>query len=417
MSNGFGDYNSRNKEDWKVIQSVREIVGSTIKLNAEKVDRCGEYPFENIEVLKESGLLSLITPKEYGGLGCGPDTFVEVISEIAKECPSTALILVMHYSVIPILVSLGNDTQQREEFADILSGKSICAAATSEKGSGNRVWHMDGFAKELPGINAYELNAFKSFATGSRFCDFYLVPVRDDESSGVNELSVFLFQSDVEGLDVIGEWNSMGLRGTSSSPLKLTGTKVDQDFKLGENGDGYSYLTSYHLPYYLLGLAAAYLGIAKSALAASVEHVKARVHTDTGASLSSVESVQATVGEMYVNVQQCESHIKKLSGMTERAFNVFDELNSCGLLKDVIEKTTEDSYLIDLVSMKTNVCKSAVSVVDSAFQICGGAAYKKGHKLERMYRDVRAGSVMAPAEDTAKVIIGKKILGFPQEWV
>ena len=41
---------------------------------------------------------------------------------------------------------------------------------------------------------------------------------------------------------------------------------------------------------------------------------------------------------------------------------------------------------------------------------------KRGHVVERCYRDGRAGSVMGPSDDTVKLIIATQILGLDQPW-
>jgi alkylation response protein AidB-like acyl-CoA dehydrogenase len=58
----------------------------------------------------------------------------------------------------------------------------------------------------------------------------------------------------------------------------------------------------------------------------------------------------------------------------------------------------------------------AIAVTNKAFQLCGGTAYRRGHPIERHFRDARAGSVMAPADDTLKLIMGRQILGIGQPW-
>jgi alkylation response protein AidB-like acyl-CoA dehydrogenase len=36
--------------------------------------------------------------------------------------------------------------------------------------------------------------------------------------------------------------------------------------------------------------------------------------------------------------------------------------------------------------------------------------------VERLVRDARAGSVMAPSDDSLKLIVGRQILGIAQPW-
>ena len=69
-----------------------------------------------------------------------------------------------------------------------------------------------------------------------------------------------------------------------------------------------------------------------------------------------------------------------------------------------------------LAGLKIMASEMAVAVAHMAIQVCGGVAYRRGHVTERCYRDARAGSLMAPSDDTLKVIMGNQLLGTPQPW-
>jgi alkylation response protein AidB-like acyl-CoA dehydrogenase len=57
--------------------------------------------------------------------------------------------------------------------------------------------------------------------------------------------------------------------------------------------------------------------------------------------------------------------------------------------------------------------EAAVDVTDLAMKACGGAAFSKQLPLERVFRDARAGWVMAPTVDHLDDFIGKALTGLP----
>jgi alkylation response protein AidB-like acyl-CoA dehydrogenase len=57
--------------------------------------------------------------------------------------------------------------------------------------------------------------------------------------------------------------------------------------------------------------------------------------------------------------------------------------------------------------------KAAIAVTDLAMQTCGGAAFSRQLPIERLFRDARAGSVMAPTTDHLEDFIGKALTGLP----
>jgi alkylation response protein AidB-like acyl-CoA dehydrogenase len=46
-------------------------------------------------------------------------------------------------------------------------------------------------------------------------------------------------------------------------------------------------------------------------------------------------------------------------------------------------------------------------------RVCGGAAFRSEAGIERLFRDARAASVMAPTSDVLYDFIGKAITGLP----
>jgi alkylation response protein AidB-like acyl-CoA dehydrogenase len=57
--------------------------------------------------------------------------------------------------------------------------------------------------------------------------------------------------------------------------------------------------------------------------------------------------------------------------------------------------------------------KAAIAVTDLAMQTCGGAAFSRQLPIERLFRDARAGWVMAPTVDHLEDFIGKALTGLP----
>jgi alkylation response protein AidB-like acyl-CoA dehydrogenase len=57
--------------------------------------------------------------------------------------------------------------------------------------------------------------------------------------------------------------------------------------------------------------------------------------------------------------------------------------------------------------------EAALHVTDLAMQACGGAAFSKQLGIERLFRDARAGWVMAPTADHLRDFVGRALTGLP----
>lgn len=397
---------------WKRL--AKKVARESLEPLAGKVDQEGSYPRESLKAVADAGLLSILMPKHLGGPGEGILTYTMVLEELAQGCASTAMVVCMHMSTLPMIGALAQNGQIDAFVKPINAGKWIGALAMSEPGSGNRLWHMDSFAQKND--KGYLIDSFKSFCTSCGQADFYVVPVRADDKSGPNDLSLFVIDGKDPNILPIGKWDGMGLRGNCSMPIHFKGCQVPDVARLGSPTCGFSMLFAYSLPSYQVGLATVYLGIAQAAYDAAVAHVKKRVHSDTKQSLSQVETVQRYIAEMKMRVDEARCMVYRVAQMSDNATVLFNELHSADLLDEIIRENPDDPYFIELAQLKFAVNEIAMEVTSKAFQVCGGTAYKRGHPVERMVRDARAGSVMAPSDDSLKLIVGRQILGIPQPW-
>ncbi len=402
-----------NQGKWKRV--AEKVADEVIRPNAESVDRSGEFPKENIRALGKAGLLGLLVPTEYGGAGESIVTAIVVTEAIAKACAATAMAYHMHQTTIPLMCAAATPLQVDRFIAPIVRGDYLGAFAMTERGSGNKIWHMDSYARQDG--DEFIIDSFKAFCTSAGYADYYLVPVRADASSSPHDLSVFLVLGNDENIKPIGVWDGMGLRGNSSRPIHFQNCRVPATSCFGPPKQGFSYMMSYGLPVYLCGLAACYVGVAQAAYESAVEHVKRRIHSDTNRSLAHMETVQRLVAEMRVAIDTVRFSLMRVALGADNAMVLFNEFKDSELLDDVIRDNPDDPFFVEVASIKPAACEMAIRVTNKALQVCGGAGYKRGHQVERCYRDGRAGSVMGPADDTVKLVIGTQILGLPQPWV
>ena len=77
-----------------------------------------------------------------------------------------------------------------------------------------------------------------------------------------------------------------------------------------------------------------------------------------------------------------------------------------------VESPTEETTLKVLES-KACAAETALDETDACMRLCGGAAFSRQLPVERLFRDARAGSVMAPTTDVLYDFIGKALVGMP----
>jgi alkylation response protein AidB-like acyl-CoA dehydrogenase len=72
-----------------------------------------------------------------------------------------------------------------------------------------------------------------------------------------------------------------------------------------------------------------------------------------------------------------------------------------------------ESTVLNVLGVKAVANDAALRITDAAMRVCGGAAFSEHLQLERVFRDARAGVVMAPTADVLYDFYGKAITGQP----
>ena len=78
----------------KLQARVRELAAGPVARRAAEVDRTEQYPWDNVELLKDARLLGMTIPRQYGGQGRTWLDAVLVIEALSAACSVTGRIAV-----------------------------------------------------------------------------------------------------------------------------------------------------------------------------------------------------------------------------------------------------------------------------------------------------------------------------------
>ncbi|MGE5492892.1 MAG: acyl-CoA dehydrogenase family protein, partial [Actinomycetota bacterium] len=146
------------------------------------------------------------------------------------------------------------------------------------------------------------------------------------------------------------------------------------------------------VPYFNLMTAAVSLGNMEAALGKAIAHVSATRFEHLGQSIADLPTVRAYIGRARIKVDQVRTLL-------------MDSI-------DALEQGRPDAML-RLLEIKASAAETGTEVADLAMRVCGGAAFRKDHGVERHFRDARAATVMAPTADALYDFIGKAVCGMP----
>lgn len=368
-----------------------EHIKKALSQEAKHVDKTAAFPENSFKAIGAEGLMGLLIPEAFGGQQSDSRRFVDVVLDIAGACASSGMIFVMHSTAVELIAKHLSASKRKEQILKAAAeGKHISTLACSETGTGTNFYAS--FSKSAKQDGNFVLNADKCFVTSARHAESYVVLTQAVDSNDPLVTSLYLVDRDAKGVEFVGNWDGMGLRGNNSSVMKLRDCLVPNEQLIGENAAGFSLAMSSILPRFLLGTASVYAGIARSALETCSEHVKSRIYAHTGESLSKLATIRRSIAEMKLSVDTCIHTL-------HHAAAEFD--------KD----PSPADLVITLFEAKLLATKTAKEVCLTASQLGGGIAYSGVLPIERYLRDALAGPVMAPSSDLLLDFLGKAALG------
>jgi alkylation response protein AidB-like acyl-CoA dehydrogenase len=358
---------------------------------AEAYDRTGSFPVEDFADLRAGGLFGLMVPGRLGGSGAGFADYAAVAYELARGNGATALVFNMHASVTGALAAVTEELAvafglpeealaARDRFLRAAAEGNWYAVAMSERGVGSRLSQLSTMYDTVDG--GYHIKGTKTFVSGAGHPDGYLVAARS--SAAPDLVSQFIVPSTVDSLVVEETWDSLGMRATSSHDLHID-VVVPADALLG-GVEGLALIVAQLAPHWLVAsYAAVYVGVAQAAIDATVEHVGKR-------GLGHLPAVRARVGRADAAVAAARLVVEEAARRVDAAPGE-PETNRWVWRAKLLAGTT------------------AMDVVASLLEACGTSATRRGHPLERLYRDARCGSLHPATSDVCADWLGIATLG------
>ncbi|MEQ1876530.1 MAG: acyl-CoA dehydrogenase family protein [Bdellovibrionia bacterium] len=366
------------------LEKLNNIIGDHIAKNAVATDQTGAFPRASITALGKAGLLGLMSSKDMGGMGLGLSEANTVVETIAKVCPSTAMIVTMHYSATAVIEKLGNENTRRA----IAKGEHLTTLAWSEFGSRSHFWAPVGTARrDQTGI---VVDSQKSFVTSAYEADSYVWTSKPVAAEGVS--TMWLVEKNNVGLKPTQKFDGLGLRGNASAPMTGEGLKLSESAMLGADGKAFDTMIGVVLPVFCTLSASCSLGIMEATVKASVEHVTGNDFKHLDASLATLPTIRAYVAQARMRTDM----IRTLRD---------DTISALG--------AGRPDAMLRVMEVKAAAADMALEVTDIAMRVCGGAAFRKDTGIERFMRDARASHVMAPTTDVLYDFIGKAVCGMP----
>ncbi|AMM20821.1 acyl-CoA dehydrogenase [Frondihabitans sp. PAMC 28766] len=364
------------------------------RARAAGYDASNSFPVDDFGELRALGYLRAAVPVAFGGLGLGLAEVAALQSRLATAAPATALAVNMHLvwtAAAAIVHARG------ESFLDLVlddAGRGeVFAFGVSEPG--NDLVLFDSVTTASPtGDGGYAFTGTKIFTSLSPVWTRLGVFGRDDSAGDPVIVHGFLHRDDA-GHESLGDWDTIGMRGTQSHTTRLTGavapaSRIVRTLPVGPSADP---LVFGIFAAFETLIAAVYRGIARRAVALAVAAAAGRSSRRTGQPLAADPVVRWRMADLWVDVDGLEPQI-------DRVAQDLDALVDHG-----------GDWFPRLVALKLRSTSIAQSVVDRAVTVAGGGSYRSDTELGRLYRDVLAGRFHPSSSDSVHATVAQRLLG------
>lgn len=332
-----------------------------------------------------AGILGLMIPEEYGGLGMPDFRMFMVIDEEGARGGFTSLMNGFNVNdniIAPYIVDLGTEEQKRCWLPGMADGSVIAAIAMTEPGAGSDLQGMRTSA--IRDGDEWVINGAKTFITNGIHADVVIVAARTDPNAGSRGFSLFLVPSGTPGFERGRKLDKVGLRSQDTAELFFSDVRVPAAALLGQEGRGLIHLME-RLPRERLGICSMATASIRAAFEWTANYAFER--SAFGEAIGEFQATRFALAELSADVDVAESYLDRC------ALAINDgELSA-------VEAARAKLFLSELQNKVTTRC----------LQLFGGYGYMLEFPIARAFRDSRITTIYGGTSEIMKEIVGRDI--------
>ncbi|MUP59478.1 acyl-CoA dehydrogenase family protein [Megasphaera sp. UPII 135-E] len=375
---------SYTEEQQDIIRTVRALVEKEIAPYAAEMDETEKLHDGLLEKLAAQGLLGVVIPEEYGGIGLDTVTIAALYEELGKGCAGVATTVAANaLASYPVIIA--GTAEQKKQYFDVINGERLAAFALTEPGTGSDAGSVSTRAIKTDDGSGYVLNGTKCFITNGALAEMFVVFANTRKTGGIRGLTAFIVRKGTPGFMIGKAENKMGIRASNTTELIFQDCFIPVEQRLGREGQGFRIaMNTLDAARPLVG--AVSVGIAEAAFKACSEYAKVRVQF--GKPIASFEMVQQMIADMAIEVEAARMMVQKACWMRDQGV---DFSRQAAMAK---------CYASDV----------AMRVTTNAVQVMGGYGYMKDYPVEKYMRDAKIMQIYEGTNQIQRMVIANKTL-------
>ena len=373
----------QEREGWR--RKAREVAKNIVAPRAAEIDEKGEFAWDLAEAYSRYGFLSLLIPKEYGGMDTDITSFCLVTEDSANICASSALLVIVQ-AVGTLPVVLGGTNELKEKVLPRLAKeKGLICFCLTEPESGSDAASIR--TKAVLKGDHYVINGRKCFITNGGVADFYTVFATTQPGKKIEGITGFVIEKGTPGLSIGKTEEKMGIRGSNTTEVILEDVKAPVAQRIGDEGAGWwQMMRTLNRSRPAIGAQA--VGLAQGALDYLVRFVQ-----EKGWAKGKEDNlgVPLTLADMAVEIEAARALVYKAANMMD-------------------EKVKGTPVQMFSAMSKYFASDVAMKVTTDAVQILQWEGLTQRHPVERMMRDAKVIQIFEGTNQIQRMVVAHTLL-------
>ncbi|MFL5739965.1 MAG: acyl-CoA dehydrogenase family protein [Flavisolibacter sp.] len=361
---------------------VATKIHTRLASNANRVDSENVFPLENIDLLKETGLMSFLVPKQFGGYGGSIADFVKIARVLGSACTSTGMIWAMHCQQVACLVNHATCEFKEVYLKKIGERNDFIGSVTTERSNLKSI--LSSISPLTLNEQGYiQINREAPVVTGGINCDAYLITMKANETAPNTDVKFVYATKDQLHITMSSPTVDMlGMRGTNSIALKIKGEIppcqiVNKDFGFDE----IAYSTM--IPMGHIGWASCWLGAAVKAFNEIVKILRDPTNN---------KRFDINSDLLLEKIARVRMKLDIVASFIHSTYEEYEEL-----LKSNCFQLRAPGFVIKINNLKVFSSECLFDSINDLMEIGGVRfSYIKGQQnnIERVFRDLRSAALM-----------------------
>ena len=352
------------------------------------------FPAEYYQAMATGGWLGITMPEEVGGSGLGVTDAAVMMHAATSSGGGYSAASAIHINLFGphSIVVHGSAEQKQRWLVPLVKGEQKACFGVTEPDAGLDTTSITTFATRTQG--GYAVTGRKMWTSTAQVADKILVLTRttakDKCAKPTQGMTLFYTDLDRKKIEV-RRIRKMGRNAVDSNAVFIDGLFIPDADRIGEEGEGFSYLLdSLNPERILVGIEA--IGLGRDALDRAARYARERVVF--GRPIGQNQGIQHPLAEAW-------TYLESAYWMCLRAAWLYDNGRSCGA---------------EANAAKFLAARAAFDACTKSVLTHGGMGYAREYQVERLFRESMLPRIAPVTEQLILSYIAERVLGLPKSY-